>query len=81
MSILELAMTTKVVRSTFYLEADLHWALCNKAAIAHRSMSEIVNDAVRKLLQEDEEDLAVFSSRAKENSVSYQQFLANLNAQ
>ena len=76
-----LAMTTKVVRSTFYLEADLHQALRRKAAIAHLTMSEIVNDAVRALLREDEEDLAAFSGRAKEKSVSYEQFLANWNAQ
>lgn len=74
-------MTTQTVRTTFYLEPGLHRALRRKAATTHRSMSEIVNDAVRALLREDEEDLAVFSSRAKENSVSYEQFLANWNAQ
>ena len=74
-------MTTKAVRSTFYLEPDLHHALRRKAAIAHLTMSEIVNDAVRALLREDEEDLAAFSSRAKEKSVSYEKFLANWNAQ
>jgi len=74
-------MTTKAVRSTFYLEANLHQALRRKAATAHRSMSEIVNDAVRALLREDEEDLAAFSGRAKEKSVSYEEFLANWNAQ
>lgn len=73
-------MTTKTVRSTFYLEPDLHQALRNKAATTHRSMSEIVNDAVRALLREDEEDLAAFSGRAKEKSVSYEQFLAKLKA-
>jgi len=52
--------------------------LRNKAAIAHRSMSEIVNDAVRALLREDEEDLAAFSGRAKERSVSYDQFQTRL---
>ncbi|MDK9704990.1 MAG: hypothetical protein OEL20_17835 [Sulfuritalea sp.] len=74
-------MTTQSVRSTFYLEPGLHQALRRKAATAHRSMSEIVNDAVRALLREDEEDLAAFSGRAKEKSVSYEQFLANWNAQ
>ncbi|MCC6507427.1 MAG: CopG family transcriptional regulator [Aquimonas sp.] len=74
-------MATKTVRSTFYLEPDLHQALRRKAATARCSMSEIVNDAVRALLWEDEEDLATFSGRAKEKSVSYEQFLANWNAQ
>ncbi len=73
-------MGTQAVRSTFHLEADLHRALRRKAAIAHCSMSEIVNDAVRALLWEDEEDLAAFSGSAKEKSVSYEQFLAKLKA-
>lgn len=73
-------MTTKAIRSTFYLEADLHQALSNKAAIAHRSMSEIMNDAVRAFLREDEEDLAAFAGRAKEKSMNYEQLLAKLKA-
>jgi len=44
-------------------------------------MAKIVNDAVRALLREDEEDLAAFSGRAKEKTMSYEQFLANWNAQ
>jgi hypothetical protein len=79
-SILELTMSTQAVRSTLYLEADLHQALRRKAGTAHRSMSEIVNDAVRELLREDEEDLAAFSGRAKEKTMSYEQFLAKLQA-
>ena len=71
-------MATQAVRSTFYLESDLHQALRRKAAIAHRSMSRIVNDAVRELLREDEEDLAALSGRAKEKTVSYELFLAKL---
>ncbi len=74
-------MPTQAVRSTFYLEPGLHRALRCKAATAHRSMSEIVNDAVRELLREDEEDLAAFSCRAKEKTVSYEQFLANWDAE
>jgi predicted transcriptional regulator len=80
-SVLELTMSTQTVRTTFYLEPALHLALRHKAATTHRSMSEIVNDAVRELLREDEEDLAVFSGRAKEKTVSYEQFLANWDAQ
>ena len=74
-------MTTQAVRSTFYLEPGLHNALRRKTATAHRTMSEIVNDAVRAMVRQDEEDLAAFSGRTKEKSVSYEQFLANWNAQ
>ena len=80
-SVLELTMTTQTVRTTFYLEPGLHRGLRRKAATTHRSMSGIVNDAVRALLREDEEDLAAFSGRAQEKTMSYEQFLANWNAQ
>jgi plasmid stability protein len=66
------------VRSTIYLEAALHQALRLKAATAHRSISDIVNDAVRAALREDEEDLAAFADREGEQPVSYEAFLAQL---
>jgi plasmid stability protein len=68
------------VRSTIYLEPALHHALRLKAATAHRSMSDIVNDAVRAALREDEEDLAAFAERVREPSLSYEAFLAQLKA-
>ena len=43
-------------------------------------MSEIVNDAVRASLREDEEDLAAFSGQSKEKTMSYEQFLGKLKA-
>jgi len=51
-----------------------------KAATVRRSISEIVNDAVRASLQEDEEDLAAFAERAHERPMSYEEFLAQLKA-
>jgi plasmid stability protein len=77
---LEITMPTQAIRATLYLEPGLHQALRLKAATAHRSMSEIVNDAVRASLREDEEDLAAFTARAKEKTVSYEQFLTKLKA-
>ncbi len=73
-------MSHHSVRSTLYLEPALHQALRLKAATAHRSMSEIVNDAIRAALREDEEDLAAFGERAGETSLSYEEFLAKLKA-
>ena len=73
-------MSSGTVRSTVYLDAALHEALRRKAATAHRSMSDIVNDAVRFLLREDEEDLAAFVEREREPSVNYEAFLAQLKA-
>ena len=70
--------TTEVVRSTVYLEPDLHRALRLKAAHSQRSMSDIVNGALRQALREDQEDLAAVRSRARERALSYEDFLAKL---
>lgn len=73
-------MSTDSVRATLYLDPALHQALRLKAATAHRTMSDIVNDALRAALREDEEDLAALADRVKEKPVSYEAFLAKLKA-
>jgi len=40
------------VRATIYLDADLHRALRVRAAVSHRSISDMVNEAVRSALGE-----------------------------
>jgi plasmid stability protein len=75
-----MSSTTDAVRSTVYLEPDLHQALRLKSAHSRRSMSEIVNDALRQALREDEADLSAVRSRAKEKALSYEDFLAKLKA-
>lgn len=72
--------TTEAVRSTIYLESDLHQALRLKSAHSKRSMSDIVNEALRQALREDQEDLAAVRSRAKERALGYEDFLARLKA-
>ena len=47
-------------RATVYFDPDLHQALRLKSAVSSRSISEIVNDAVRRTLSEDAADLAAF---------------------
>lgn len=73
-------MSSGVVRSTIYLDPELHQALRLKAAIAHRSISDIVNEAVRAALREDQEDLAAFAEREGEQPVTYEELLAQLKA-
>ena len=67
-------------RATIYLDPELHTALKVKAAHTERSMSELVNDAVREALREDEEDLKAFADRAAEPTMSYEALLADLKA-
>ncbi len=65
-------------RSTVYFEAEIHQALRIKAATTHQSVSEVVNEAVRVALSEDQEDLKAFSQRADESSLSYEELLEDL---
>ncbi|HAD47308.1 MAG TPA: CopG family transcriptional regulator [Idiomarina sp.] len=52
-----------------------------RIAHTHRSVSDIVNDAVRAALAEDQEDLAAFEDRVAEPTMSYEALLADLKAQ
>ena len=71
-------MQTQQKRATIYLEANIHRALRLKAAESDRSISEIVNSAVRQSLSEDGEDLAAFRKRAKEPNLSFESVLKDL---
>lgn len=73
-------MTQISRRSTIYFDPELHEALRLKAAHAHRSVSDIVNDAVRAALAEDQEDLAAFRERESEPTLSYEELLDDLRA-
>ena len=69
-----------VQRATIYFDADLHKALRLKAADTHRSISEIVNAAVRQAMREDQEDLAAVKDRIAEPTISYEALLEDLKA-
>ena len=68
------------VRATVYFEPALHKAIRLKAAHTHQSISDIVNDAVRLALREDQEDLAAFEDRVSEPAISYEALLKDLKA-
>jgi hypothetical protein len=65
-------------RATVYFDPDIHKVLKIKAAETSRSISEIVDDAIRQELAEDEYDLKIFRERAHEPSISFEKVLANL---
>jgi hypothetical protein len=58
-------------RSTIYFDPEIHRALRMKAAATDRSISDVVNDAVRQTLSEDAADLEVFEKRRREASVDF----------
>jgi hypothetical protein len=65
-------------RATVYFEPEIHRALRLKAAAADRSISDMVNDAVKLALAEDAEDLAAFEERAHEKSVEFETVVRSL---
>jgi plasmid stability protein len=65
-------------RVTVYFDAEVHRALRLKAAASDRSISDMVNDAVRASLAEDADDLVTFSERKNEKSLSFDTFVQGL---
>jgi len=71
-------MASPAKRATIYLDPTLHKALKLKAVETSRSMSDLVNQAVREALAEDAEDLAAFDERADEALISYDEMVKRL---
>jgi plasmid stability protein len=65
-------------RATVYFEADVHRALRLRAVATDRSISDMVNDAVKAALAEDAEDLTAFADRKSERSLSFDTFVQGL---
>lgn len=71
-------MSANTKRATIYFDPDLHKALRLKAAETSRSITELVNEAVREALSEDAEDLAAIESRVNEPLISYDEMVKKL---
>ena len=71
-------MDNHTKRATVYFDPDIHLALRLKAAETDRSMSELVNEAVKLALAEDAEDLAAFEERASEPELPFEEFVKDL---
>ena len=67
-------------RATVYFDEDIHKALKIKAAETSRSISDLIDDAVRHELAEDEDDLKAFRTRAAEETVPFETVLRDLKA-
>ena len=72
-------MSTLTKRATVYFNPAIHNVLRTKAHVSHRSISEIINEALMHELAEDAEDLKAFEERANEETISYEDVLAELN--
>ncbi len=72
--------TQQPKRAAVYLDGDLHKALKIKSAQSERTLSELVNAAVRQSLAEDHEDLAAFDERKGEPNLDFGEVLKELKA-
>lgn len=61
-----------------YFEPDVHRALRLKAAETERSVSDLVNEAVRAQLADDAEDLEAFEARKKEPELRFEDFVRDM---
>jgi hypothetical protein len=71
-------MDKSTKRATVYFDPIIHRALRLKAAETDRSLSDLVNEAVKLSLAEDAEDLAAFEERASEPSLPFEKVVKEL---
>lgn len=65
-------------RFTVYFDPAIHRALRLRAATSNTSLSELVDEAVRLLIREDQEDLEAIRSRVEEPEMTYEALLNDL---
>ncbi len=71
-------MATQAKRATIYFDPELHKALKLKSVETSRSITDLVNEAVREALSGDAEDLIAFENRKDEPLISYDQMIKRL---
>ena len=69
---------TATKRATVYFDPQLHRALRLKAAETDRSISELVNEAVKAALAEDLDDIEAFEVREKELDYAFEDVVKDL---
>jgi len=71
-------MKTAQKRATVYFDPELHRALRLKALETERSVSDLVNEAIRVQLAEDLEDLEAFAARLEEPNLAFEDVVKDL---
>jgi hypothetical protein len=69
---------TTAKRVTVYFDPALHRLLRLKSAETDRSVSDLVNDAIRAVLAEDAEDFEAFEARESEPDYSFEDAVKDL---
>jgi len=71
-------MATPAKRATVYFDPIIHKALKLKSIETSKSISELVNQAVKEALSEDAEDITAFEERANEPLISFSEMVKRL---
>lgn len=71
-------MATAAKRATVYFDPILHKVLKLKSIETSKSISEIVNTAVKEALAEDAEDISAFEERANDPLISFSEMVKRL---
>lgn len=65
-------------RTTVYLDSQVVKAAKIKAALSGKSVSDLANEGLVRLLREDARDLKILRARRKQRVSSYEDFIAQL---
>jgi hypothetical protein len=71
-------MAIPAKRATVYFDPIIHKALKLKSIETSKSISELVNTAVKEALAEDAEDITAFEERANEPIISFSEMVKRL---
>ncbi len=71
-------MATLTKRATIYFDPAIHKALKIKSVEVSKSLSELIDEIVRRELREDAEDLNAFEERIFEPTVTYEAMVKKL---
>lgn len=71
-------MATPAKRATVYFDPIIHKALKLKSLETSKSISELVNVAVKEALAEDAEDITAYEERATESLISFSEMVKRL---
>ena len=71
-------MATLAKRATVYFDPAIHKALKLKSIETSKSISDLVNMAVKESLAEDAEDIIAYEERANEPLISFSEVVKRL---
>ncbi|MBA3008822.1 MAG: CopG family transcriptional regulator [Proteobacteria bacterium] len=71
-------MATETKRATIYFDPSIHQALKFKSIETSRSISTLVNEAVKAALSEDADDIIAHEARVNEPLISFSDMLKRL---